>query len=366
MNIMYPNYENSLVNLTCSVLKYYGIDTKHNSIKSVDELLSKDYKNVVLLLLDGLGTDILEKDLPEDSFLRRHYTESISSVFPPTTVAATTSLLTGLTPCEHSRLGWTLYFKEIDEHVNVFTNTNYEEENVADYSVVDKYLPCDNIARKIVEKGIKAYALTPYTEFNTKDIDEVAEKIQEICNTDDKKFIYAYTENPDKTLHKKGTYSEEVKDVIKHQNDVIEEMCSNLKDTLLIVLADHGHININGVSITDYPNIYECLERLPAIEPRALAFYVKEDMKEKFELEFNSTFGDKFKLMNKQEVIDSKIFGTGIEHEKFSDYIGDYIAVATDDLAIFINQEKAMRFKSTHAGLTKQEMEVPLIVYKSK
>ena len=40
--------------------------------------------------------------------------KSITSVFPPTTTAATTSMLSGLNPNEHGWLGWDLYFKKED------------------------------------------------------------------------------------------------------------------------------------------------------------------------------------------------------------------------------------------------------------
>ena len=78
----------------------------------VDNLLKKDYKNIVVLLLDGLGTCIMESNLKEDGFLRTHFIESISTVFPPTTVAATTSVMSGLQPIEHAWLG---IFNSIEE-----------------------------------------------------------------------------------------------------------------------------------------------------------------------------------------------------------------------------------------------------------
>ena len=63
-------------------------------------------KNIVLLLFDGMGISVLEKHLAPDSFLRKHLVCPISSVFPPTTTAATTSVLTGRTRIEHGWLGW--------------------------------------------------------------------------------------------------------------------------------------------------------------------------------------------------------------------------------------------------------------------
>ena len=47
--------------------------------------------------------------------------------------------------------------------------------------------------------------------------------------------------------------------------------------------------------------------------------------------------------------------------------LGDYVAVATDDL-YFTNEikEDDLVFKAHHAGLTKEEMEIPIILLKRK
>ena len=87
------NYENCIVNLSNSILSNFGVIPVGKTLPLVDNLLKKDYKNVVIILLDGLGTCIMGSNLKEDGFLRTHFAESISTVFPPTTVAATTSVI---------------------------------------------------------------------------------------------------------------------------------------------------------------------------------------------------------------------------------------------------------------------------------
>ena len=106
MEIKYPDYNNSIVNLACSVIKHYGAENHHETLAIFDNYLEKNYKNVVVMLLDGLGVDALENHLDKGSFLRRHFVSEISTVFPPTTTAATTSVESGLTPKEHGWLGW--------------------------------------------------------------------------------------------------------------------------------------------------------------------------------------------------------------------------------------------------------------------
>ena len=143
-------------------------------------------------------------------------------------------------------------------------------------------------------------------------------------------------------------------------------MADTLEDTLLIITADHGHIDGGNACILDYPKLVECLKRMPSIEPRALNLFIKEGFYDQFVTEFNKEFGDTFLLLTKEEVKKQKLFGPGKEHQKFDGMLGDYLAVATSDLSIFNTQDEKEKFIGVHAGLTKEEMEIPLIVVERK
>jgi hypothetical protein len=119
----YPDYENGILNIVCSLQKYLGMNTHHKSLTLCDAVLEKDYKNAVFMVFDGLGADALNYHLPPDSFLRQHTEAKISSVFPSTTTAAMTALYSGLSPFEHGWIGWSLYFEEVNALVNIFPNT---------------------------------------------------------------------------------------------------------------------------------------------------------------------------------------------------------------------------------------------------
>ena len=61
--------------------------------------------------------------------------------------------------------------------------------------------------------------------------------------------------------------------------------------------------------------------------------------------------------------------GEGKQHEKIDDFIGNYIAIAISDSIIVLENyfDRELKGKnekkSTHCGLTKNEMEIPLIVF---
>ena len=139
------------------------------------------------------------------------------------------------------------------------------------------------------------------------------------------------------------------------------------EDTLLILSADHGHKNIEkSYTLLDYPEIQECLIMPAYLESRVLTFRVKENMKEIFVERFNKIFKEEFWLMTKEEFLNEYHFlGFGDRHHKIDDFIGDYMALSVAGSMIrietFLAEGKPVK-KSTHCGLTKEEMEVPVIV----
>ena len=126
MEIKYPDYSNSIVNLSCSVLRYFNVqDVRHSTLPVADKILeNRKPRNVIIMVFDGMGISILERHLPSDSFTRRHIVCQITSTFPPTTVAATTSINSGLTPLETGWIGWITYFSEVDRNVVTYFNTD--------------------------------------------------------------------------------------------------------------------------------------------------------------------------------------------------------------------------------------------------
>jgi predicted AlkP superfamily pyrophosphatase or phosphodiesterase len=140
--IQYPDYENSIVNIPNSVLAYFGTEPNDKTMPELDKLLAKGYSNVVVMLFDALGTEVLNRHLPSDSFLRKHVLKSVSSVYPTTTVSATTAIESGLMPNRHAWFGWTMYFPQVEKTWSSFAIRTRAEEvppsiRRADVSVYD-------------------------------------------------------------------------------------------------------------------------------------------------------------------------------------------------------------------------------------
>ncbi len=364
MKRKYPEYTDCITNLANSILEEFGIrEEGRNSLKLLAPYLEKNYENIIVILLDGMGKCIIENNLEKDGFFNTHLAGTYSSVFPPTTVAATISAMSGLNPCEHGWLGWDCYFPQIDKNVTVFLNKETgTDKPAADYNVAWKYCPYESIISKINKNGGNAYEVTPFAEPFPNTFEAICEQIESLCKRPGKKFIYSYFDEPDHIMHEAGCYDERSKQTLRQLEKQVEKLCTNLKDTLVIVTADHGHLDSKGAAITDYPRLMECLLRLPSIEPRALNLFVKKEKREQFEEEFHKEFGDKFLLLTKEQVLKENLFGTGAEHKFLREMLGDYLAIAAGDLSIYNSKEEAEFYIGVHAGLTEEEMIIPLIV----
>ncbi len=367
MKLQFPDYTNCIANLANSILEEFGIGEGRQRLGQLDQYLKKDYENIVIILLDGMGKCIIEKNLEKGGFFNSHLKGIYSSVFPPTTVAATTSVANGLVPCEHAWLGWDCYYPQIDKNVTVFLNRETgTDQPAAEHPVAWTYCGYESVVSKIKKNGGNAFEVTPFVEPFPDSFDKICELIKERCKEPGKKYVYGYWNEPDHIMHRKGCYGMDAKQTVRILEEQVQCLCEELENTLVIVTADHGHLDSKGVAIVDYPKITECLVRMPSIEPRALNLFVKEEKRDQFEREFQKEFGDKFLLWTKEEVLDHNLFGTGKEHSNFRKMLGDYLAIATGDLSIYSTREEADFFVGAHAGLTEDEMMIPLIIVERK
>ena len=379
-NIVLPNYDHCILGTITSILKYYNVNTKHKSSEKIDKILKeRKYKNVIFLILDGLGEHILNR-ISLDGFLNKNKIDCVTSVYPSTTTAALTTYYSGQPPYETGWIAWSQYFKEYGRALDMFSHNESYLRGPLKKPLIDVYKTIINYETVFdkIEKAspdVKAYEIEPeYAERRAKrslkanNLDELIMNIKDLCTMPDKKFILAYSDNPDGLLHKFGTTSEEIKLFIKKKKKKIEEMVQDFdEDTILIVSADHGHKDIEkSYSLNNYPEIRECLIMPESLESRALTFWVKEEMKEIFVQRFNKIFKNEFWLMTKQEFLNKYHFlGYGNKHYKIDDFIGNYMALSVAGSMIrietFLAEGKPVK-KSTHCGLTREEMEVPVIV----
>ena len=353
-----PNFNNSLLNVVEGIKNnYQSIDPKYD----IDyKLFDKKYDNYIILILDGLGTNILEGNMKENSFLRSHFYKNISAIYPSTTAAATTSIKSGKTPLETGWTGWQNYFKELNRNIVLFNGMNYYTREKGDKTAFDLN-PYDPFFKDL---NVKASIVEPDFKKNKSFKHTLKKSLKGLKNGDS--IQYVYDGQPDTSLHHLGDFNKSIRKLLKKYDRYIKWYSKKLpKNTLLMISADHGHKDVKPIALYSCNLITSLLERPISNDARCATFKVKENEKELFKDRFNKLFGSIYDLYDSKDarlLIGNK---EDIESNRTSDNLADFVAVAKSEF-YFEFFESPFKFKSHHAGYTKDEMEIPLIVYRKE
>lgn len=386
--IILPDYHNCIVNLTCSILAAFQAPAPHAVLKQLDISELKSRQNIVLLILDGFGLNLFRHYQNSFmSFLHPYYLDAITSVFPSTTSAAVTSILTARTPWEHGAIGWTLYFKEFAKLIDYLPNwdslTSIKLDS-AKYNTQD-YLGAENIFSQIEAadpdvqtwnvtlKGIDVSANTIKNSGNATIIGykkprHLYRKLEKIIKkkSSQRRFIYAYSSSPDHLEHLHGVDSQQVKDYLQEVILHLQKLIRKLKgtNTTILISADHGLINIDKYYYANEDKeLFDTMIMPTFPEPRFISFFIKKHKEDKFLQEIKK-YRDDFLLYSRPDFIAQELLGSGRMHPKIDDFLGDYLLIAKADKAlksVYLQNGKWKReFAAHHAGLTDAEMQVPL------
>ena len=368
-SICFPDYNHSILSVTTSVLKHYGVKSDYRTIPLLDESLQKGYKNVVLWILDGLGFDLIGKTLSAHSFLRRHIRDRISSVFPPTTTAATTTYYSGLPPIVHGWAGWSPYFSDHHRCIELFSGldtytreaTGVNGKTTMPYrhifdriSEVSPDVCCtEELPKKIIETGAETFT-------------EQCRRIKNQIGQSGRQFILAYWPEPDHTCHHEGTYVSVTRDTIRMMNDEIKKLCQEIHNTLVIISADHGHVPVKETFYIDTcPELTEPLAVPLNLDDRVSAVFLKQGKEQDFLNAFHKYLEADFVLIKSDEALKKGLFGSGKIHDRLKGFLGNYLLIAVGERCL---RQRVGAFtsgpemKSSHAGISEREMIVPLIL----
>jgi len=378
--MIYPDYEHSIVNLTSSILKAFDVDSPYSPLKELDDL--KKYKNIILLVIDGLGYEYLQTH-GQNSELNKHCLNKITSVFPSTTGSATTSLETGVAPQQHGITGWFMFLKEIGVLAKIlpfkpryggqnFTNDNIQRQDIfTEKRIINKInassfiIYPDHIVDGKIHK--KSKSLLTYKNLN----DFFLQIKKTIKSSNKRKYIHAYWDKFDTLCHENSCVSEKVNNHFWQLDKKISSLSKSLKgtNTALIITADHGLIDTLDKSkiilLRDHPKLVETLTMPLSGEPRAAYCYVHPQKAQQFENYIKDNLSHCCEIYKSVDLLNQGVFGLFKPNKKLIDRIGDYILVMKESYIIkdFLLTEEKECHLGNHGGTSPNEMFVPLIKF---
>jgi len=347
----------------------------------------RDARHIVLVLADGLGVRTVDA-LPRGSWLRRRMLRAIRAPFPTTTPVAITSLATGEYPARHAVLGWWTHLAEIEAPVTVFAHERAVDGRRLDALdvAVETLLPgprlFDRFTRDvalIMPEGIVDSVFTRWMGGTGKRIgyrhqaDFVDATVARVKQADGPTFTYLYTPMPDTVAHEAGMASPGAAaavDALDGHLAAIEEALEDARGGVRIVaVSDHGHLDIDPAARLEVTEGDELCQRLrvpPSGDLRTQYWHVKPGQGAAFEAAFRAGLGDHFLLLSNATVEELGLLGPGVITDATRQRMGQYLSVARDGAVMryagFPGRDGYLRMRSSHAGLTPAEVEVPLIL----
>jgi hypothetical protein len=383
-----PDYQgNSLVNLMSSILAALGDETSpYPPLTELPSSALADVKNIVLLLIDGLGLDYL-RGPGAGSLLHRHLHGPITSVFPSTTVTAITTFLTGLAPQQHGLTGWFVYFREIGTVTAVLqfrarlSPHSLRESNVepiqllAHKSIFDRIeVPAYLVAPpRVLESDFNRVYSSQAKKCAYTSLEQLFETLAIILRkSTEHKYIYAYYPEIDAIAHVHGVQSRQVKAQFATLDRGFGKFLKDIAgtNTAIIVTADHGFIDTEPnrvIELDNHPTLAETLI-LPLCGERRVAYcYVHPQKTQRFEDYVANELANCAMLCKSEHLVAQGYFGLGPPHPRLLERIGHYTLIMKQNYTIkdwLIGERKHTQI-GVHGGVSKAEMEVPLIVLKT-
>ena len=326
-------------------------------LERLAEMQNAHGKNRLVMILDGMGVAVMNKLLDANGYFCRHLADVESAIIPATTVAATTAYQTGKMPWETGFIGWSQYFSETDEVIEIFLNRNLYTGEPSKMPQHTNILPCKTVVERMCDNGRRAYEVMPaFAPGGFDTFEQWLARIVELCNTETDAYIYAYWTEPDSCLHELGADAPAVKTLLRDMEQQIEFALKQIRNkTDVLITADHGHTDIESLFIDDVPELLECLLHPLSLESRCVSLFIKPEHVQEFPKLFEKHFGKWFKLVTKSEFEKQYLHA-----EQPIRFIGDFVALATDKYDLKQRPDTIV-LKSHHAGITSDELEIPII-----
>ncbi len=379
-----PNWESNILTLAQAL-----IDPSRHPLWR-ERLGLGEPRTILFFLIDGMNRRLVEKfsGLGED--LREE--PPLTSLAPSATAAVITSIATGRAPRQHGATGWVTWCPELAAHILPLPFTYeaggdlascghapeklfgggpslFEEISRASGRQCFSIMPRTIAASPFTTRMQKGARIFPSASF--RNMCEIAEWIarRAAASKSGKAFVYAYSEEPDHIQHRFGLGASETQRAYEEIGKELRRLHQALakSDAVLVAISDHGFVDCpaeEAVFVEDHPALGQTL-RLPLSgEPRFAYCHLKPGKEKAFLDYVGNELGERFFAILTEEHWVEKLFGTGPEHPRFRDRIGEAILLAKGGAALYdpLASEPLKAFRGLHGSLLEEEMLLPLIV----
>lgn len=377
---MRPDYSGGgLVNLVASIVAARGGKALHPALRNFSDGELRDARNLVLLIIDGLGDNYLVRRGAGGELARRRR-GSLTSVFPPTTASAITTSYTGRTPLEHGLTGWFTYFGEAGCVAAALPfRSRGDQLPLARRGVTAEQVYVSSpIFESIRESSfVVTYKEIIDSEYNTRHcrgarrlayeaLDELVSQIEATVKSGaERKFIYAYWPVYDMVSHRYGSESAEAFEQFSKIDAAFGVLLRRLAGTrsLVIATSDHGFIDVAPEESLELPPALAPHLRFPLCGERRVAYCHVHDAP-LFIRKAKDWLGERADVVPSEKLVAEGWFGPGEPHPRLKERVGDVALVMHGGYTVkdWTPGESRHLHIGNHGGTSADEMLIPLIL----
>jgi len=408
--MIFPYYQGySLVNLPASICLWLNVPPLAGSPlnQTILEPIGGPYQQVVLLVMDGLGLNLLQKvarigpDTDPDSkplhsrpvwsrILSDGLLAPLTSVVPSTTSTALTTLWTGVSGLAHGILGYEMWLKEYGVIANMIFHSPATFH--ADLGGLRRagfqpeiFLPVPTLAPYLQAQDVQVYSfqpasiahsglsqmhfaqaqVIPYHTFS--DLWVSLEHV--LCNEQGRRtYCYIYWGDLDDLGHRYGPDDERIQLELASFGLMVERFLSKMharthQRTLLVMTADHGQVATpayTNYDLKNHPELLACLTMLPSGEGRLPYLFLRPGCEETLRDYVVQVWPETFQLLPVHQALTAGLFGDELPYTRAYDRLGDWIVIPRSG-AYWWWADRENSLCGRHGGLSPAEMLVPLV-----
>lgn len=325
----------------------------------------------VVLLIDGLGHQLLAEHPVDAPFLHPLLGEPATCGVPSTTATSLTSLGTGLPPGAHGVVGYTSRIPGTDRLLHALSwDKRVDPLTYQPHATVFQRLETAGVHTSVVSKREYAQSgLTAAAQRGAAYVGADGETEQLVgavtAATGRPSLTYLYDGYLDGTGHKHGVGSAQWRAQLSAIDDLAEQLRERLPDEVrLLVVADHGMVDCGPDSRVDVDAVPELRAGVSLLggEARFRHLYCAAGAVDDVVATWREVLDGRATVLARDEAVALGWFGT--VDPSVRPRLGDVVVAAHGDLGIFSSVDFA--YETTliglHGSLTAREMTIPILV----
>ncbi|MEU1985401.1 nucleotide pyrophosphatase/phosphodiesterase family protein [Nocardia sp. NPDC019395] len=344
-------------------------------------------RDVVVLLIDGLGAELLTRHRDIAPTLAAQTTGTLTAGFPATTATSLTSLALGAPCATHGIIGYSFAVPGSDG-VRLLNSLRWRLDSAMGDDARDMYppetlQPGNSRLQDLADHGVELHYVIPAyqrtsgltraafraagTLHPATGLGEVRAGILEVAGHHDARprFAYAYFPDLDMTGHLHGPESPEALAVLREIDTFVADLLTELPGTCtLLITGDHGMIHADTVIDLDSQRGLHRGVRLIGGEARVRHIYLERTGALPDVLaEWAGELPRHARVVSREQALDEHWFGPTPPGPRIADRIGDIIAVA-EGRSVLVRPEREpleSAMLGHHGAWTPDEQLIPLI-----